>query len=99
MPAHNSKRRRQTQAPAEELGREERIEDARSRPGIHAAPGICHADADVIPASYPIRGEEVEPDRLLVHVPDSGPDRHRTRVFADRLRAVQYQVHEELTQL
>lgn len=40
MLAHDSERCRQTQAAAQELGGEERIEYARLPFGIHAAPGI-----------------------------------------------------------
>src|SRR5437867_6681173 len=85
--ADNSQRGCQSETPAGELGREERLEYPRPGRLIHAAAGILHFQEHVRAALHRMR-HEMAGQRRWIHLAPASSHRDRSGILADRLGPV-----------
>ena len=97
--AHDTQHRGQPQPAPGELGREERLEDAVHRRGIHARAVVRHLERDVAAGGERLAARAPQRGVFGRDVADAGRDRHRSTTLADRLGRVDDQVHQHLLQL
>src|SRR3954467_9882194 len=98
MAAHDALGRREPEPTPGGLGGEERVEDLEDGLLHHAAAGVRHLEIDVFALGQVLAELEVAQVRAIE--PDEpGRDTDHTALLADRLGAVEHEVHDQLTEL